>query len=302
MKPILICPIIIGFTLGTGALSGGSIFDDFNDGNDTSPPWGFRDVTDQGQGGLGSRGFGPDGKRYQLSGPATASIRGDLWLGDGEVRCEMSNWNPSVQVGSSVGILARFDPNTLSGYFLSIDADGSPNLNLVKLVNGVPSGGDDLPSKPYNSGSTYILQMLLEGGQITCRIFLKGDPNTLIDELVWTDPNPFGPGYTGLLVANDTFPNSLLSATAMFDNFFATDGNVAAPALSGTTIVNNAFQFAFGIEPGHMYAVEYKLAVGDAWLPLTVVGPEPFSGARTATDPLNPGHRIYQVRVVDDSP
>jgi hypothetical protein len=296
-------PLVLSFLAASTGL-GTTIFDDFNDGNDTSPQWNFRDVSDQGGGGLGSRGFGPDNQRYQLNGPASVSVRADFILTDGEVRCEMSGWNPSVPVGSSVGILARFNADTLSGYFLSIDADGSPNLNLVKLVGGVPSGGTGGPTKAYDPSKTYILQLLAAGAELTCRVYEKGSPaNILIDEFVWTDPSPFTSGVTGLLVANDDFPASLASATAIFDNFLATDGLVAEPTLSNPGLAGENFQLSFGAEPGRTYVVESKRAVTDPqWEPVSTIPPKPLAGVEAASDPLAEGLRIYQVRVVDDSP
>ncbi len=296
--------VLLTLAVGASTGLGTSIFDDFNDGNDTSPRWTFIDVTDQGTGGLGSRGFGPDNMRYQLNGPATASVRADFNLVDGEVRCEMSNWNPSVPAGSSVGLLARFNPNTLSGYFLSIDADGSPNLNLVKLVNGVAADGQGGPTKTYSATSTYILQLVLAGGQLTSRIFEKGETeNILIDEFVWTDPSPFTSGLTGLLVANDDFPSNLASTTAMFDNFLATDGNVSQPVITNPTIVGEDFQLTFGTEPGRTYAVESTATLPtQVWQLVTTVAPKTAAGTETTTDQLTGGNRYYQVRVVDDSP
>ena len=294
--------LLLGLCTAVG--QGATIFDNFNDGNDTSPLWTFIDVTDQGGGGIGSRGFGPNNLRYQLSGPATASVRTDFTIVDGEVRSEISNWNPSVSVGSSVGILARFDPNTLSGYFLSIDADGSPNLNLVKLVNGQPAGGSEGLPKVYNANGTYILQLLVAGAKITGRIYEKGSPaNTLVDEVAWTDPSPFTAGVTGCLVANDEFPESFTATTALFDNFLATDGTVARPTLSNPCIVENAFEVNFGTEPGRPYLLEYKNSITDLnWSSLTLFAPESTAGTKTATDPLTGGNRFFQIRVVDDSP
>ncbi len=291
-------------SLGVSTGLGTTIFDDFDDGNDTNPAWTFIDVTDQGTGGLGTRGFGPDNKRYQLSGPATASIRADFILVDGEVRCEMNNWNANVSVGSSVGILARFTPTTLSGYFLSIDADGSPNLNLVKLVNGQPADGVSLPTKNYLPAKTYILQLITAGAKLTCRIFEKGTTeNTLVDEVEWTDPSPFAAGVTGLLVANDVFPENFESATAMFDNFFATDGVVTQPTITNPAVAGEDFELTFGTEPGRSYAVESKSSVTEpTWEPVVSFGPKPLAGTQTASDPLILGNRIYQVRVIDDSP
>jgi len=296
-------PLVL-VTLGASTSLATTIFDDFEDGNDTSPQWVFRDVSDQGSGGLGSRSFGPDGKRYQLSGPASVSVRPDFGFNNGEVRCELSSWNPSVAAGSSVGLLARFNPDNLSGYFLSIDADGSPNLNLVKLVNGMPNDNADGPTGTYNPGSTYILQLIADGAQLTGRIYEKGaSGNTLLDEVTFTDPNPLPAGLTGLLVANDIFPNSVESTTAIFDNFFATDGNVAQPTISNPTVAGENFRLTFGREAGRTYAVESKVSVTDPeWANVATVGPTPVAGPETASDPLGGGLKIYQIRVVADGP
>lgn len=291
-------------TLGASTGLGSSIFDNFDDGNDTNPAWLFIDATNQGSGGLGTRDFGPDNNRYRLSGPATASVRTGYNFLNGEVRCEVSNWNPNVAAGTSVGILASFDPVTFSGYFLSIDADGSPNLNLVRLENSAVDGGETGPTKNYDAGKTYILQLIVARPKLTCRVYEKVTPeNILIDEFEWSDPTPHPTGLTGLLVVNDAFPGNLESATAMFDNFFATDGDVRQPTLTNPTIVGENFQLTFATEPGRTYALEYKdVITTPLWNELTTIAPKPAAGNETASDPLTAGNRFYQVRVVDDSP
>lgn len=298
MKPLCIRLSAVLIPLGISSLQATTVFDNFDDGNDTLPPWSFVDPSQ----GAGSKDFGPDSKHYRLTGPAVASVRADFIMADGEVRSDITAWNPSVSVGSSVGIVARFDPMTLSGYFLSIDADGSPNLNLVKLVNGVPADGDGGPTLTLNAGSTYIMQLVLKGAEITSRLYAKGSPNTLVDEFVWTDSSPFANGVTGLLVANDVFPGSAEAATAMFDNFFANDGRVNSPNIVRPTVANGNFQFAFGIEPGRVYVVEAKKAVTDTvWSLITSFGPEPTDSTMTPVDPLENGNKFYRIRVQDNT-
>lgn len=299
MKLSLTLPSLALLSLGICQGLATTIFDDFDDGNDTTPPWTFIDVSQ----GAGSRNFYTDNKHYQLIGPASASIRQDFTIRDGEVRCEINSWNPSVGTGSSVGILARFDPTTLSGYFLSIDADGSPNLNLVKLVNGQPLNGAGLtgPTKTYTQG-TYIFQMILQGAKLTCRIYSKGTPNTLIDEFVWTDPSPFNSGVTGLLVANDKFGSNFDPTFAVFDNFYATDGLVSQPIIVRPTLTTTDFQFAFGTVPGRSYIVESKKDLLQAnWDQVTTYGPLSVDTTRTVIDPLESGNKFFRVRVADNS-
>lgn len=298
MKPLCIRLSAVLIPLGISSLQATTVFDNFDDGNDTLPPWTFVDPSQ----GAGSKDFGPDNKHYRLSGPAVASVRSDFIMSDGEVRSDITAWNPSVSVGSSVGIVARFDPTTLSGYFLSIDADGTPNLNLVKLVNGAPVDGDGGPTKTLNAGSTYILQLVMNGAELTSRLYAKGSPNTLVDEFVWTDPSPFASGVTGLLVANDVFPGSAESATAIFDNFYASDGYLNSPVIMRPTLANGNFQFAFGMGPGRTYVVESKKDLLDmVWSLITNYGPESTDSTKTPVDPLENGNKFYRVRVQDNA-
>ncbi|HAV65580.1 MAG TPA: hypothetical protein DCY13_24790 [Verrucomicrobiales bacterium] len=279
-----------------------TIFDDFNDGNDTSPQWTRVDPT----GALGSwtvvNPSGTDGK-YVLSGPATASLRTDYVFGNGEVRGELTNWNPGLATGSIVGLLLRFQAQTLSGYFLGINADGSPTLSLIKLVNGVDvNTGQDGPVLAYDPGKTYIIQALATGLEITCRIFEKGvSGNTLVNEFTWTDANTpnYPTGSTGLLVANNDFPDNLAAANATFDNFLVTDGVVGQPQLFGAAKVDTQISFGLTVEAGRSYAIEYKGSVDDPnWLSLLTVTPAVQQGVRTVTDSLGSPMRIYRARVL----
>jgi hypothetical protein len=140
----------------------------------------------------------------------------------------------------------------------------------------------------------------MEGAELTCRVYQKNSTeNTLLDEFTWTDPNPIATGVSGLLVANDEFPDSLETATALFDNFFATDGQLPAPVITRPTVVGENFQFAFTAEAGHPYRVDYKPeADGAIWTALTELSPEPATRARTVQDPLTPDRRYYRVEAL----
>ena len=282
------------FGMSLGLASAETIFDNFDDGNDTSPEWTFADVSQ-----AGSRGFGTDNKKYQLTGPATASLRADFTFVDGEIRSDMTGWSPNVAVGTSMGILCRFNPAVNSGYFLSIDADGSPTLALIKFAPGGASStvGQGVPLA-YDFAKNYILQLIATGPQFTCRIYEKGaTTNTLKDEFTATDGNsPYTAGLTGYLVGNDDFPNSFAAATAIFDNFFATDGVVARPTLAAPVKNGAQIQSSFNREAGRPYVVEFKTDLGATlWTELATVAPKPLAGTEPVVSPTSDPMRAVRV-------
>jgi hypothetical protein len=285
------------FGLSLGLATATTIFDDFNDGNDTSPRWEFSDLT----GALGTRGFGPNNDVYRLTGPATVSVRADLNFVDGEVRSDMTAWNPNVAAGTSMGILFRFNPANNAGYFLSIDADGTPAVALIKFApGGAPStlGQGSLPVT-YDPAKNYILQVIAAGAKFTCRIYEKGAAaNTLLDEFVVTDSNsPYAGGLTGYLVANDDFPNNVVAAAATFDNFFATDGQVAQPVLATPTVPAGQLTSSFVREAGRPYVVEFKTDLNVAtWQVLANIAPKPLAGTEPVVSPTSDPMRAIRVK------
>ena len=284
----------IAFGMSLGLASAETIFDDFDDGNDTSPEWTFADVSQ-----AGSRGFGPDNKKYQLTGPATASLRVDFTFVDGEIRTDMTGWNPNVAAGTSMGILCRFNPADNSGYFLNIDADGSPALALVKLApGGAPTTIGQGVALAYDPAKNYILQLIATGPQLTCRIYEKGaTANTLKDEFTVPDStSPYVAGLTGYLVANDAFPENNLAATAIFDNFFATDGVVARPTLAAPVKNGAQIQSSFNREAGRPYVVEFKTDLGATlWTELATVAPKSLAGTEPVVSPTSDPMRAIRV-------
>lgn len=283
--------LVLSATLGSAT----TIFDDFNDGENGTPQWIQVDAGAQ-IGAGGSISYGPGNNEYQLTGAALASARPGFVITDGTARVELTDWNPSVSGGSSVGLVIRFAPETLSGYFLSIDLDASPNLNLVKLAGGAPGINAAGPTKLYDLGKSYILEAIASGNTITGTVYEKdGDTVTQFDQVVLVDNSPHAAGLCGLLVANDAFPNSTAAARATFDNFFATDGTVAQPTLVNPSVVDGLFTFGVSGEAGRPYLVEFRENLENAaWMPLTNFPAMSVPGTSTVTDGAAEPQRFYR--------
>lgn len=287
----------LGLSVALTSTRGETIFDDFNDGNDTSPGWMFIDPAGNN---LATRSF-PNGNSCRLNGPAAASVRPDFVFTDGEVRVELTDWN-SISVGSSVGMLVRFQGNN-SGYFLSLDLDGdgtSMRLSLVKLVQGADLGaGAEGALINYDPGKVYILQTVAAGAQLICRIFEKGaSGNVQLDSFTWTDDSgPYLAGATGLLVANNDFPDSLAAAAATFDNFLATDGEIAQPVI--TNLFRDGDNLWFGVvaEAGRPYVVEYQTDLNSTeWQLLASIPQSSHPDTWPILSQFQPDNRFFRVK------
>jgi hypothetical protein len=291
----------LGILLGVSTGSAETIFDDFNDGEDTNPPWSLIDVSALLMGPPGERTFGSENDQYRLSGAALASLRNDFIMEDGIVRVELKAWAADVTGGTSVGLLLRFQ-QSLSGYFMSIDFDGSPQINLVRLDNGGPSDSNATgQSLEYNQANTYILEAEATGDQIVGRVYeVVGETVTLFDEVTLTDAT-YAAGPSGLLVANNSLPAQFDPGDATFDNFFATDGNVAAPELVNVETVDANLTFGVKGEPGREYTVEYQPSVETIeWTVLTTIPRSPFSETNLVVEPTGQTTRIYRASTPED--
>jgi len=301
MKILNLFSIGLGLGLGVTVVSATTIYDDFNDGEDSSPAWVLIDASGLQGGPAGERTFGLSNTEYRLHGAALASVRGDFTLQDGIARVELKQWDSAVSGGSSVGLVVRFTPGTLSGYFISIDFDGSPSLNLVRLDGGVPGVSSGGLNKTFDPSKTYILEAETAGTLITGRVYEKdGDAVTLFDQVSFTNSG-YAAGVCGLLVAQDSFPSSFAPSDATFDNFFATDGVVEQVAMGNLEIVGDQFRFRVGAEPGRPYLIEYKADWEFApWTVLTNFSPMSLPGSNLVTDTGFQLRRFYRASTPAD--
>ena len=298
----LFCLGLGGCLLGVSSGSAETIFDDFNDGEDSNPPWTLIDASALRGGPPGERTFGSDNMQYRLRGAALASIRTDFVLQNGTVRVELNEWVEVVEGDSSIGLFVRFQQD-LSGYFMSIDLDGSPQLNLVRLDNGAPTDFNDTGENglTLNPANTYILEAEATGSNIAGRLYEKvGETVTLVDDVLLVD-TAYPAGLTGLLVANNNFGTQFAPGDATFDNYFATDGNIAQPELANSAQEGQDVTFGVQGEAGREYTVEYKDSVDAvSWSVLTTLPPSPFTAPRSILDSADQPQRIYRASTPED--
>lgn len=187
-------------------------YDDFNDGSitDNNPvPW----ITDLG-------GFFPGdynassgdlvltpivdlGNDNQMSGFVPTNFTDTYVRTQGTVLPDPND--PSLDGGNLV-VLARVNPNTLSGYLLYFDVGG--NLNIQILDQGITFDIGTTYDAPFNASSEVVIELDVIGNQLNGYAWLADDPAGKPAEpqvtALATDFDPiFTAGWAGIAYAED---------------------------------------------------------------------------------------------------
>ena len=220
-----------------------NLFDNFNDGNDTSPPPGWERYNPIG---TGTWSF-PGGNSYRLqSAPSPDPVNygpgraGSLRAGnysDFYISVDLVAWDDSLH--QVAGILARGlapGPGTTTGYLFSHDR-GNPasstdgDMDIVRLDNEAPSnlsttGNDSIHLQP---GKKYRFVFMGSGGDFKGEVYEL--PNTFVPVVSITASDPSYPnGACGLVVADNASEIGYTGAAdATFDNFLSL---IAEPRLA----------------------------------------------------------------------
>ena len=201
---------LLGFAPSAGFAAGW--YDDFNDGSitDNKPvPW----ITDLG--GFFPRDYNASsgdlvltpivdlGNDNQMSGFVPTNFTDTYVRTQGTVLPDPND--PSLDGGNLV-VLARVNPNTLSGYLLYFDVGG--NLNIQILDQGITFDIGTTYDAPFNASSEVVIELDVIGNQLNGYAWLADDPAGKPAEpqvtALATDFDPiFTAGWAGIAYAED---------------------------------------------------------------------------------------------------
>ncbi len=226
------CVLAVGFGFPAVAQT-----DDFNDGNDTTPPpaWNHYNPI-----GTGNWSF-PGGNTYRIRtaaspdpanyGPGRAASLQSATYSDFYVAVDIVDWDDSLR--QVMGVMARIGnvgAGTTSGYLFTHDR-GNPasatqgDMDIVRIdgeqTTSLPTDGAD--GLHFEPGSSYRLVFIGVGKRFTGLVFKLPDLTVPVLQITAED-STYTSGYSGLIVADNTIPAYDGTADATFDNYVATTG------------------------------------------------------------------------------
>jgi hypothetical protein len=230
-------PVAALSLLGVQFLANGQS-DNFNDGNDTSPPpaWiRYNPIL------TGSWSF-PGGNTYRLqSAPSPDPVN----YGQGRagsllpitytnfyVAADVVNWDDTIhQVFGVVARIGSLGAGTTTGYLFSYDR-GNPNSSTAGGMDIVRLDGEKPTTLPrtgvdsihFNPGTSYRLEFVGIGTTLVGRVYELPDTLIPVLEITSTDTN-YASGDSGVFVANNASESGYNGpADATFDNYLAAVG------------------------------------------------------------------------------
>jgi hypothetical protein len=227
--------VTLAIVAGAGVRAGAQV-DDFNDGNDTTPPpaWVHYNPI-----GTGSWAF-PDGNTYRIQtaaspnpgafGPGRAASLQPVGYNDFYVAVDIVNWDDSKH--QVMGLMARIGnvgPGTTTGYLFTHDrgnpGGGGGDMDIVRVdgeqTTSLQAYGSD--SLYFEPGTSYRLVFIGVGKRFTGLVFKLPDMTVPVLQITAEDAT-YASGYSGLIVADNSSPLYNGAADATFDNYVATTG------------------------------------------------------------------------------
>ncbi len=240
--------IVMDYLLFVPTSQSPTYFDDFNDGNDTSPPPAWIHYDPLGTAGLPAASYTfPNGNSYRIVAPAppvpdagparAASVRPDTYS-DFYVSVDVLNWDDTGR--QAFGIIARgadFGLGTTTGYLFSWEVGSGtlPNpdgggTDISKIENEAANGVTYPPEQSRSihlvKGRKYRMTFLGQGADFTGKIYDITDTPNPSEPLLTTlgSDASYAAGQVGLLVASQAADASSPTVTgdATFDNFLVT--------------------------------------------------------------------------------
>ncbi|MCC6820786.1 MAG: hypothetical protein IT579_08670 [Verrucomicrobia subdivision 3 bacterium] len=239
-----------------------TVFDNFNDGNDTTPPWQHYDpLTTAGVPPPATYTF-PDG-HYRIlapaplapdAGPARAGsfLKNEVYT-DFYVSADLIDFDDTVR--QAFGVTARITTpglQTTGGYLFSwepgsgaLPGETNGDLDISRLIGETPVGQiETAPSGLHlTKGKSYRFVFMGSGTNFEGQVYELPDTTNPLIRLPANDPdNMYPSGQVGLIVASqgDDAASPVIPGDATWDNFLAT---TAEPRLtvsvSGGSVVLN---------------------------------------------------------------
>lgn len=212
--------------------------DNFNDGNDTSPPPAWIRYNPIG---TGSWSF-PGGNTYRLQSAASpnAALYGQGRAGsllpitytNFYVAADIVNWDDTIhQVSGVVARIGSLGAGTTTGYLFSYDRGNPTNataggMDIVRLDGEAPTTlpRTGVDSIHFNPGTSYRLEFVGIGSILVGRVYELPDTLIPVLEITSTDTN-YSSGDSGVFVANNASESGYNGpADATFDNYLAAVG------------------------------------------------------------------------------
>jgi hypothetical protein len=253
--------------------------DDFNDGNDTTPPpaWVHYNPI-----GTGSWSF-PGGNTYRIAtaaspnpgafGPGRAASLLPVSYTDFYVAVDIVDWDDSLrQVMGLMARTANVGAGTTTGYLFTHDRGNPPtpssgDMDIVRVdgeqTTSLTTYGSD--SIYFEPGASYRLVFIGVGKRLTGMVFKLPDLTVPVLQIT-TEEGTYTSGFSGLIVADNSYPAYNGTADATFDNYVATtghpyyadsfnDGNDTSP-LPGWSRYNPIGTGSFSFPGGNTYRLQ----------------------------------------------
>jgi hypothetical protein len=223
-----------------------TIFDNFNDGNDTTPKWNRYDPIGGVTAAPATFSFPNGGYRIQAPAPQVpdagqaraGSFLDGLELGDFYISADLIDFDDTVR--QAFGIAARINTpglGTTGGYLFSWEPGGDTlpgtengDLDISRLEGEVPTGQIETePSSLHlERGKSYRFVFMGKGFEFEGLVYELPDTSNPIKRLPAVDPLELYPtGQVGLIVSSQG--STTIAGDATYDNFLAT---TAEPRLS----------------------------------------------------------------------
>ncbi|MBE0542855.1 MAG: hypothetical protein IH623_16000 [Verrucomicrobia bacterium] len=223
-----------------------TIFDNFNDGNDTTPKWNRYDPIGGVTAAPATFSFPNGGYRIQAPAPQVpdagqaraGSFLDGLELGDFYISADLIDFDDTVR--QAFGLAARINTpglGTTGGYLFSWEPGGGTlpgtengDLDISRLENELPTG--QIETEPsglhLERGKSYRFVFTGKGFELEGLVYELPDTSNPIKRLPAVDPLELYPtGQVGLIVSSQG--STTIAGDATYDNFLAT---TAEPRLS----------------------------------------------------------------------
>ncbi len=256
-----------------------TVFDNFNDGNDTTPKWNRYDPIGNVTAAPATFSFPNGGYRIQAPAPQVpdagqaraGSFLDGLELGDFYVSADIIDFDDTVR--QAFGIAARINTpglGTTSGYLFSWEPGGGElpgtengDLDISRLEGELPTGQieTDNSNLHLERGKSYRFVFMGKGFEFEGLVYELPDTSNPIKRLPAVDPLELFPtGQVGLVVSSQS--SLTVSGDATFDNFLAT---TAEPRLSVGLSGGNV-NLAWPLIP---FRLQGAAGVGGPWTEVT---------------------------------